>query len=42
VLPGLLAVLPSDSERRIVKLRFLDDMSQSQIAVEFGRSQVHI
>jgi RNA polymerase sigma-B factor len=42
VLPALLAALPSDRERRIIELRFVDDMSQSQIADELGVSQVHI
>jgi RNA polymerase sigma-B factor len=42
VLPGLLAALPSDRERQIIKLRFVDDLSQSQIAAELGVSQVHI
>jgi RNA polymerase sigma-B factor len=42
VIPGLLAVLPGDRERRIVVLRFVHDMSQSQIATELGISQVHV
>jgi RNA polymerase sigma-B factor len=42
VVPGLLAALPSDRERQIIKLRFVDNMSQSQIAAELGISQVHI
>jgi RNA polymerase sigma-B factor len=42
VLPGLLALLPSDRERQIIKLRFVDDMSQSRIAAELGLSQVHV
>jgi RNA polymerase sigma-B factor len=42
VVPGLLAALPSDRERQIIKLRFVDNMSQSQIAAELGLSQVHI
>jgi RNA polymerase sigma-B factor len=42
VVPGLLAALPSDRERQIVKLRFVENMSQSQIAAEIGLSQVHI
>jgi len=42
IVPGLLAALPSDRERQIIKLRFVDNMSQSQIAAELGLSQVHI
>jgi RNA polymerase sigma-B factor len=42
VLPGLLAALPGDRERRIIELRFVDDMSQSKIAAELGLSQVHV
>jgi RNA polymerase sigma-B factor len=42
VLPGLLAALPSDRERRIIELRFVEDMSQSKIAAELGLSQVHV
>jgi RNA polymerase sigma-B factor len=42
VLPRLLAVLPSDRERRIIKLRFVDDMTQAEIAQATGLSQVHI
>jgi RNA polymerase sigma-B factor len=42
VVPGLLAALPSDRERQIIKLRFVDNMSQSQIAAKLGLSQVHI
>jgi RNA polymerase sigma-B factor len=42
VLPGLLAALPSDRERRIIQLRFVQNMSQSQIAAELGLSQVHV
>jgi RNA polymerase sigma-B factor len=42
VMPGLLARLPGDRERRIIKLRFVDNMSQSQIAAEMGLSQVHV
>jgi RNA polymerase sigma-B factor len=41
-LPRLLAALPSDRERRIIKLRFVDDMTQAQIAQATGLSQVHI
>ena len=42
IVPGLLAALPGDRERRIVVLRFIHDMSQSQIASELGVSQVHV
>jgi RNA polymerase sigma-B factor len=42
VLPRLLAALPSDRERCIIKLRFVDDMTQAQIARATGLSQVHI
>jgi RNA polymerase sigma-B factor len=41
MLPNLLAVLPR-RERHIIKLRFVDEMSQSQIADELGLSQVHV
>jgi RNA polymerase sigma-B factor len=40
--PGLLDALPSDRERVIVKLRFVDELSQSQIAARLGLSQVHV
>jgi RNA polymerase sigma-B factor len=42
LIPGLLAALPSDRERQIIKLRFVDDMTQSQIAAQLGVSQVHV
>jgi RNA polymerase sigma-B factor len=44
VLPGLLAMLPSDREREreIIRLRFVDEPSQSQIAARLGLSQVHV
>lgn len=42
LLPSLLAALPGDRERQIIKLRFVDGMSQSQIATRLGLSQVHI
>lgn len=42
LIPGLLAALPTDRDRRIVELRFVHDMSQSQIAAELGISQVHV
>jgi RNA polymerase sigma-B factor len=41
-IPGLLASLPTDRERRIFELRFVHDMSQSRIAAELGISQVHV
>ena len=31
-----------DRERRIVELRFFDEMTQSQIAAEIGISQMHV
>jgi RNA polymerase sigma-B factor len=42
LLPGLLASLPGDRERQVIKLRFVDDMTQSQIAAQLGISQVHV
>jgi RNA polymerase sigma-B factor len=42
MIPALLAALPNDRERQIVKLRFVDNMTQSQIAARFGVSQVHV
>jgi len=39
---GLLRVLSTERERQIVKMRFVDGMSQSQIGAELGLSQVHI
>lgn len=42
LVPGLLATLPTDRERQIIKLRFVDGMSQSQIAATLGISQVHV
>lgn len=38
----LLEALPDERERRIIKLRFFDGMTQSQIASEIGVSQVQI
>lgn len=38
----LMAVLPTDRERRIIRLRFLDGLTQSQIATEVGVSQVQV
>jgi RNA polymerase sigma-B factor len=37
---GLAAL--DDRERRIVELRFFDEMTQSQIAAELGISQMHV
>jgi RNA polymerase sigma-B factor len=31
-----------ERERRIVELRFFDEMTQSQIAAELGISQMHV
>jgi len=42
VLPGLLALLPTDRDRRIIELRFVAGLSQSQIGAELGLSQVHV
>jgi RNA polymerase sigma-B factor len=42
ILTRLLSSLPSDRDRLIIKLRFVDDMSQSQIAEVLGLSQVHV
>jgi len=42
LIPGLLAVLPKDRDRQIVKLRFVDNLTQSQIAARFGISQVQV
>lgn len=41
-LPRLLNALPSDRERRSIELRFVDGMTQAQIADATGLSQVHI
>ena len=38
---GLLATLP-DRERRILELRYFDEMSQDQIASHIGISQMHV
>jgi RNA polymerase sigma-B factor len=40
-LQPLLAALPV-RERRIVAMRFFDDLTQAEIAVQFGLSQMHI
>jgi RNA polymerase sigma-B factor len=40
-LHGALAELP-DRERDIVRLRFVDELTQSQIAARMGISQVHV
>jgi RNA polymerase sigma-B factor len=42
ILPRLLSALPSDRDRLIVKLRFVDEMTQSEIAGVLGLSQVHV
>jgi RNA polymerase sigma-B factor len=42
VVPGLIAALPTERERRIVTLRFVEDLSQSRIAREIGISQVQV
>jgi RNA polymerase sigma-B factor len=39
---SLIKVLPSERERRIIKLRFVDGLTQSQIAAEVGVSQVQV
>ena len=39
---NLLEALPNERERMIVKLRFVDGLTQSQIAAEIGVSQVQI
>lgn len=38
----LLEALPDERERRIIKLRFFDGMTQSQIAADIGVSQVQV
>ena len=40
-LKPLLAAL-DDREKRILQMRFFDNLSQSQIAVELGISQMHV
>jgi RNA polymerase sigma-B factor len=42
VLPGLLSALPCDRDRLIIKLRFVDEMTQSEIAAQLGISQVQV
>jgi len=42
VLGSLLGVLPTARDRRIVHLRFVDGLSQSEIAHEIGISQVQV
>jgi RNA polymerase sigma-B factor len=42
VLPRLLEALPCDRDRLIIKLRFVDEMTQSQIAAQLGISQVQV
>jgi RNA polymerase sigma-B factor len=39
---ALLDVLPSDRDRKIIKLRFIEGMTQSQIADRVGISQVQV
>jgi RNA polymerase sigma-B factor len=39
---GLLCVLSTERERQIIRMRFVDGMSQSQIGAEIGLSQVQI
>jgi RNA polymerase sigma-B factor len=39
---SLINVLPSERERRIIKLRFVDGLTQSQIAAQIGVSQVQV
>lgn len=38
----LLRTLPSDQDREIVRLRFIDEMSQAEIAARVGVSQVQV
>ncbi len=38
----LLQALPTERERMIIKLRFVDGLTQSQIAEKIGVSQVQI
>jgi RNA polymerase sigma-B factor len=38
----LLAALPSERDRRIVELRFIDGCTQTQIAAQVGVSQVQV
>jgi RNA polymerase sigma-B factor len=42
VVPELIAGLSCERERRIVSLRFVDDLSQSRIAEQVGLSQVQV
>jgi RNA polymerase sigma-B factor len=42
VLAGLLSALPTARDRRIVRLRFVDGLSQAEIAHEVGVSQVQV
>jgi RNA polymerase sigma factor (sigma-70 family) len=34
--------LPSLDEREVLRLRFVEDLSQSQIATRIGHSQMHV
>ena len=38
----LLVTLPSERDRRVVRRRFLDGLTQSEIAAEIGVSQVQV
>jgi RNA polymerase sigma-B factor len=38
----LLEALPTERERQIIKMRFVDGLTQSQIAAQIGVSQVQI
>ena len=42
VLAGLLGALPTARDRRIVHLRFVDGLTQSEIAHEVGITQVQV
>ncbi|HYT26557.1 MAG TPA: sigma-70 family RNA polymerase sigma factor [Actinomycetota bacterium] len=41
LLPGLVASLP-ELERRVVLLRYCQDLSQDEIAARVGYSQMHV
>ena len=41
VLSALLGLLPT-RERKVLELRYFDELSQSQIAERIGTSQVHV
>lgn len=38
----LLTLLPTDVDRKVIELRFVDELSQSEIGARLGFSQVHI